>query len=260
MTTGLLEGDLALVTGTASGIGRAIAAALAAEGARVIGTDLDAQKGEAAAGELRQAGHAVHFIASDLSERNGADALLEQVRAQFGSPSVFVHSAAPARREADHIFAVDDATWDRMIDVNLRSGFKLARGIARDMIDQGIRGRMLFITSLHAESPRNLPHYSAAKAGQTMLMKELARALGPYGIRVNAIAPGAIPGGGFDAKASGVERLTQCTSLKRLGKPEEIAGMALALLVERFSSYVTGTTVVVDGGIALTNWIEPPQL
>ena len=147
-----------------------------------------------------------------------------------------------------------------MLDVNLRSGFKLAQGIARDMIDHDIKGRMLVTTSLHAYSPRNLPHYSAAKAGQTMLVKELARALGPHGIRVNAIAPGAIPGGGFDAKASGIDRLARCTSLKRLGTPDEIAGMALALLVDRFSSYVTGTTVVVDGGIALTNWIEPPEL
>lgn len=258
--SGMLAGDTALVTGTASGIGRAIAAALAAEGARVIGTDIDAQKGAAHAAELKQAGRDVHFIASDLSGREGASVLLERVRNDFGAISVFVHSASPPRKEADDIFAVEDATWDRMLDVNLRSGFKLARGIARDMIDRRIKGRMLMITSLHADSPRNLPHYSAAKAGQTMLVKELARALGPHGIRVNAIAPGAIPGGGFDAKASGVERLARCTSLKRLGSPDEIAGMALALLVDRFSSYVTGTTVVVDGGIALTNWIEPPQL
>lgn len=123
-----------------------------------------------------------------------------------------------------------------------------------------MKGRMLSITSLHAETPRNLPHYSASKAGQTMLVKELARALGPHGIRVNAIAPGAIPGGGFDAKGAGIERLARCTSLKRLGTPEEIAGMAVALLADRFSAYVTGTTVVVDGGIALHNWIEPPEL
>lgn len=256
----LLEGDTALVTGSASGIGRAIVAALASEGARVVATDIDAQRGEANAADLRQAGCDVRFLPSDLSARDGAQALLDRVVAEVGPLSIFVHSAAPARKEADNIFAVDDATWDRMLDVNLRSGFVLARGIARSMIDHEMKGRMMFVTSLHAESPRNLPHYSAAKAGQTMLMKELARALGPHGIRVNAIAPGAIPGGGFDAKASGVDRLTQCTSLRRLGKPEEIAGMALALLVERFSSYVTGTTVVVDGGIALTNWIEPPDL
>jgi NAD(P)-dependent dehydrogenase (short-subunit alcohol dehydrogenase family) len=144
--------------------------------------------------------------------------------------------------------------------VNVRAGFVLARDAARQMMARKIKGRMLFITSLHAHSPRNLPHYSTAKAGQTMLVKELARGLGPHGIRVNAIAPGAIPGGGFDAKGVGLERLTACTSLRRLGTPEDIAGMAVALVADRFSAYVTGTTVVVDGGIALHNWIEPAEL
>jgi 3-oxoacyl-[acyl-carrier protein] reductase len=183
--------------------------------------------------------------------------LLDRLFAEVGVPSIFVHSASPPRKEADHVFAVDDETWDRMLEVNLRAGFTLARGIGRAMIAAGTRGRMLFITSLHAGTPRNLPHYSAAKAGQTMLMQELARALGPHGIRVNAIAPGAIPGGGFDAKAAGLDRLARCTSLRRLGKAEEVAGMAVALVADRFSAYVTGTTVVVDGGIALHNWIEP---
>jgi NAD(P)-dependent dehydrogenase (short-subunit alcohol dehydrogenase family) len=128
------------------------------------------------------------------------------------------------------------------------------------MIAQNIRGRMLFVTSAHAGTPRNLPHYSAAKAGQTMVVKELAKALGPRGIRVNAIAPGAIPGGGFDAGGAGIERLTRCTSLRRLGTPEDIASMAVVLLAERFSAYVTGTTVVVDGGLSLHNWIEPVDL
>jgi NAD(P)-dependent dehydrogenase (short-subunit alcohol dehydrogenase family) len=158
------------------------------------------------------------------------------------------------------VLAVDDETWDRMLAVNLRSGFILAREAGRHMIAGGIKGRMLFITSLHRYTPRNLPHYSASKAGQTMIMKELARALGPHGIRVNALAPGAIPGGGFDAKGAGLDRLTRCTSLRRLGTPADIAGMAVALLVDRFSGYVTGTTVDVDGGMALHNWIEPPEL
>jgi NAD(P)-dependent dehydrogenase (short-subunit alcohol dehydrogenase family) len=113
---------------------------------------------------------------------------------------------------------------------------------------------MLFITSLHAYTPRNLPHYSATKAGQTMLVKELARAFGPAGIRVNAIAPGAIPGGGF---AANVGALTPKIALGRVGTPADIAGMAVALLSDRFAGYVTGTTVVVDGGLALHNWIDP---
>lgn len=260
MPTGLLSGDSALVTGAASGIGRGIACAIAREGARVLLTDVDPYQGEELARSLREAGHDAGFVAADLAARDGTERLLETVLAEPGPVSIFVHSASPRRMEADTVLGVSDVAWDAMLAVNLRAGFALARGLGREMILRGVKGRMLFITSLHAETPRNLPHYSAAKAGQTMLVKELARALGPHGIRVNAIAPGAIPGGGFDAKAAGLDRLAKCTSLRRLGTPEDVAGMAVALLSDRFSGYVTGTTVVVDGGLALHNWIEPPDL
>jgi NAD(P)-dependent dehydrogenase (short-subunit alcohol dehydrogenase family) len=120
------------------------------------------------------------------------------------------------------------------------------------MRENAIRGRMLFVTSLHAESPRNLPHYSAAKAGQTMVVKELARALGPHGIRVNAIVPGAVPGAGFKGSPDLVKKI----ALGRLGRPEDIAPMAVAILSERYGAYMTGASVVVDGGIALYNWLD----
>ena len=152
--------------------------------------------------------------------------------------------------------AVSDAEWDAMLTVGLRSGFVLGQSVGAHMKARGIKGRMLYMTSLHAYSPRNLPHYSATKAGQTMLVKELARALGPDGIRVNAIAPGAIPGGGFKADVKALEAMIP---LGRTGTPEDIAGMAVALLSDRFSRYVTGTTVVVDGGLALYNWIPRPS-
>jgi NAD(P)-dependent dehydrogenase (short-subunit alcohol dehydrogenase family) len=255
----LLDRDLALVTGAASGIGRGIAFAVAREGARVVLSDLPARGGEEAAAELRAEGRTAHFIAADLSQAAAVEVLLRELFESAGCPSVLVHAASPRRSERDHLAAVELAIWDEMLAVNLRSGFILARAIAEQMSARDVKGRMLFVTSLHAHSPRNLPHYSAAKAGQTMLVKELARAFGPRGIRVNAIAPGAIPGGGFDAGAAGVERLARCTSLRRLGTPEDIAGMAVALLAERFSAYVTGTTVVVDGGLALHNWIDPVE-
>jgi NAD(P)-dependent dehydrogenase (short-subunit alcohol dehydrogenase family) len=86
-----------------------------------------------------------------------------------------------------------------------------------------------------------------------MVVKELARALGPHGIRVNAIAPGAIPGGGFAAPQALADKIP----LKRFGRPEEVAAMALAVLSERFGAYVHGATIAVDGGIALHNWIDP---
>ena len=246
---GLLDGDTALVTGAASGIGRGIARALAQEGARLVLSDVLAEPGVALAQEL-----GATFIPADLSQPDSYQGLLDAALAALGQITVFVHSAAPPRRESQNALAVTADQWDQMLNITLRSGFLLGQAIGLHMRDAGLRGRMIYLTSLHAGTPRNLPHYSAAKAGQTMLVKELARALGPHGIRVNAIAPGAIPGGGF---AANVPALEAKVAMGRLGTPEDIAGMAVALLCDRFSGYVTGTTVAVDGGLALFNWIDP---
>ena len=247
---GLFKGERALVTGSASNIGRAIALALAREGADVRCVDIDAARNAVVVEEIVKGGGTAESVIVDLSTTDGWRVALPGV----GQPiHLFVHSASPARRETDTALAVSEATWDGMVNTNVRSGFFIARELGRRMKDGGIKGRMLFVTSLHAWSPRNLPHYSAAKAGQTMLVKELARGLGPHGIRVNAIAPGAIPGGGFAAPQAMADKIP----LKRFGRPEEVAAMAVAVLSERFGAYVTGTTVAVDGGIALHNWIDP---
>jgi NAD(P)-dependent dehydrogenase (short-subunit alcohol dehydrogenase family) len=173
----------------------------------------------------------------------------------LGKVSIFVHCASPRRQESQTVLQVSQAQWREMLAVNLDAAFTITQILGRHMVENHVKGRMLLITSLHAESPRNLPHYSAAKAGETMLVKELARALGPRGIRVNAIAPGAIPGGGFQAPAGMVEKIP----LGRFGTPADVAAMAVAVLSERFGAYVTGTSIVVDGGMALCNWIEPPK-
>jgi NAD(P)-dependent dehydrogenase (short-subunit alcohol dehydrogenase family) len=230
--TGLLEGDSALVTGAGGGIGRGIAAALAEEGARVFGADL---------------------AEADLSRPGEAARLAQEAIRRLGRVSIFVHAASPRRQEAQKALAASEAQWREMLEVNLNAAFILAQALGLHMQENGVKGRMLFITSLHAHSPRNLPHYSAAKAGQTMLMKELARALGPHGIRVNALAPGAIPGGGFAAPPAMAAKIP----LGRFGTPADVAAMAVAVLSERFGAYVTGATIVVDGGIALHNWIDP---
>lgn len=251
---GLFKGEQALVTGSASNIGRAIAEALAAEGAHVHLADVDAARNALTRDAIAAAGGTAEAHACDLSGREGWRGLDQRLA---GKPvSIFVHSASPPRRERDTALDVAEETFDAMLNVNVRSGFLLARSLAGRMQAHGIKGRMLFVTSLHAETPRNLPHYSAAKAGQTMLVKELARALGPAGIRVNALAPGAIPGGGFNAAAFD---FSDKVPMGRLGNAEDLAGPALALLSDRFSRYVTGTTLVVDGGLALFNWIAPPR-
>jgi 3-oxoacyl-[acyl-carrier protein] reductase len=249
---GLFKGETAIVTGSASNIGRAIALALAAEGAHVRCIDIDAARNGAVAEDIRKLGGSAEAMTVDLSTADGWRAA---VPAAAQAVAMLVHSASPPRREIDGVLAVTEETWDAMQNTNLRSGFFLARELGRRMREAGIKGRMLFITSLHAETPRNVPHYAAAKAGQTMVVKELARALGPAGIRVNALAPGAVPGGGFNAAAFD---FSSKIPLGRLGKPEDMAAMAIALLSDRFSGYVTGTTVAVDGGIALYNWIPLP--
>jgi 3-oxoacyl-[acyl-carrier protein] reductase len=243
----LLAGDTALVTGAASGIGRGVAKALAAEGVQLVLTDIAEEAGAALARELDAT-----FIAADLSEAAAARTLFEAAVKARGSISIFVHSASPRRLESETALALTEAEWDSMISVGLRAGFLLGQAAGAHMKARNVKGRILFITSLHAYTPRNLPHYSATKAGQTMVVKELARALGADGIRVNAIAPGAIPGGGFDA---GIASFAKMIPLGRTGTPEDIADMAVALLCDRFSRYVTGATVVVDGGLSLYNWI-----
>ena len=250
---GLFSGQCALVTGSASNIGRAIAEALAAEGARVLLADIDTERNAATLAAITAAGGSGEAIVSDLSTPDGWRDLLARIR--DASLDMFVHSACPPRKEVDNAAAVSEASWDAFQNVNVRSGFFLGREIAAAMQARGTKGRLLFITSLHAETPRNLPHYSAAKAGQTMVVRELARHFGPAGIRVNAIAPGAIPGGGFNAAAYDFDGKI---ALGRLGTAADLAGPALALLSDRFAGYVTGTTLVVDGGIDLFNWIRPP--
>jgi len=226
----LLQSDTALVTGAAQGIGQAIARALEEEGAKVFAADRE----------------------FDLSLPGTAKTLVEKTVQTLGTVSIFVHAASPPRKEAQNALAVSEAQWREMLEVNLNSGFLIAQALGNHMRERKIRGRMLFVTSLHAESPRNLPHYSASKAGQTMVVKELARALGPSGIRVNAIVPGAVPGAGFKGAPGLVDRIP----LKRLGKPEDIAPMAVAILSEKYGAYMTGASVVVDGGIALYNWLD----
>jgi 3-oxoacyl-[acyl-carrier protein] reductase len=243
----LLGGDTALITGAASGIGRGIAKALASEGARLVLSDIAEEAGTAVAREL-----SASFIAADLHDPAAPRRLFEAATRALGSISIFVHSASPRRLESQTALAVTEAEWDMMTSVGLRAGFVLGQAAGAHMKARKLKGRMLFITSLHAYTPRNLPHYSATKAGQTMLVKELARALGPDGIRVNAIVPGAIPGGGFDANIASFAKMIP---LGRTGAPEDIADMAVALLCDRFSRYVTGATIVVDGGLSLYNWI-----
>lgn len=247
--------EAALVTGAGNGIGRAIAQALVGEGVRTVFADVNRETVAQAIASSPRPELAVSWV-GDLGKRDACDALLADAKAAVGTLTHFVHSASPARREADHVFAVSQQTWQQMHAVNLDAGFHLARELARPLIAAREPGSFLFLTSLHAGTPRNLPHYSTAKAAMAMLVRELAKTLGRFGIRVNALVPGAIAAGGFVADPA----LARHIPLGRLGHSEDLAPMALAVLSNRVSAYVTGAAFVVDGGLSLTNWFEPPDL
>lgn len=247
--------EAALVTGAGNGIGRAVAQALVGEGVRTVFADISAERVAQAIKSAPRPELAVAWT-GDLADPAACDALLADARAALGQVTHFVHSASPPRREADHALSVSDETWRQMHAVNLEAGFHLARELARQLIAAKAPGSFLFLTSLHAGTPRNLPHYSTTKAGMAILVKELAKTFGRYGIRVNALVPGAIAAGGFVADPT----LARHIPLGRLGVAADLAPMALAVLSNKVSGYVTGAAFTVDGGLSLTNWFEPPDL
>ncbi|MBR0757809.1 SDR family oxidoreductase [Bradyrhizobium jicamae] len=247
--------DAALVTGAGNGIGRAIAQGLVGEGVRTVFADVSAERIDAAIKQSSRRDLAFPWV-GDLGKPAACDALLAHARSVLGQITHLVHSASPPRREADHAMAVDRDTWQQMHAVNLDAGFHLARELAKDLIAARQPGSLLFLTSLHAGTPRNLPHYSTAKAGMAMLVKELAKTWGRHGIRVNALVPGAVAAGGFVADPA----LARHIPLGLLGQAEDLVPMALAVLSNKFSGYVTGASIVVDGGLSLTNWFAPPDL
>ena len=247
--------EAALVTGAGNGIGRAIAHALTGEGVRTMFADISEERVTAAIEAAPRPELGVPWV-GDLARRDAWDALLAHARAALGQVTHFVHSASPPRREADHAFAVNAETWDAMRSVNVDAAFYLSRELARQLIATKTPGSFLMLTSLHTGTPRNLPHYSTSKAALAMMVKELAKSLGRFGIRINALVPGAIAAGGFVADAS----LARHIPLGRIGKAEDLAPMALAVLSNRISGYVTGAAFVVDGGLSLTNWFDPPAL
>ena len=247
--------EAALVTGAGNGIGRAIAQALTGEGVRTLFADISEERVTAAVKASARPELAVPWV-GDLANAAAREALLKHALSAVGRVTHFVHSASPPRREADHAMAVDGETWARMHAVNLDAGFHLSRELAKKLIAVKEPGSFLLLTSLHSGTPRNLPHYSTAKAGMAMLVKELAKTWGRFGIRVNALVPGAIAAGGFVADPS----LARHIPLGRLGQAGDLAPLALAVLSNKLSAYVTGAAIVVDGGLSLTNWFEPPEL
>jgi len=250
-----LTDETAIITGSGNGIGRALAFEVAGEGAQVFLVDSNQQKLEETLIELLAKGHQAKGAVIDLALAGSAQQVLDQARLAFGPIHMVVHSASPPRREADTWRTVTSEIWDEMYHVNVKSGFELARLTGQHMIDEGIAGRMVYLTSLHAHTPRNLPHYATSKAAMLMLVKEMAKTWARHGIRINALTPGAIAAGGFKPAGD----LALKIPMQRLGSAQDVAAMGLTLLIDRFSGYVTGTEIVVDGGLSVFNWFDPVE-
>ena len=242
-----LDGEVALVTGASRGIGRAILDLLAHQGATVIGT-ATSEAGAAAIGErLQQAGARGRGAVLNVADAAAGDELIDAIVREHGRLSVLVNNAGITRDTLAMRMKDDD--WQAVIDTNLSAVFRLARAVLRPMM-KAKSGRIINITSVVASSGNpGQANYAAAKAGVEGMTRALAREVGSRGITVNCIAPGFID---TDMTRALNEQQTAALlaqiPLGRLGQPEDIAA-AVAFLASAAGSYVTGTTLHVNGGM-----------
>ncbi len=256
-----LEGRVAVVTGAAGGIGRWLSAGLGAAGAAVLVTDVD----EAALGEveatLRDAGVAVAAVALDLQADEAPDVLVEAAVERLGGLHVLVNNAAVNKRMP--ILEMDGATWDWITRLDLRLPYFLSRRAAEQMIAQGAGGSIVSISSLNAfYALEQTSVYGPAKAGLSQLMRGMALEWVGHGIRANAIAPGfmdtplAAP---IWADPERTRWILNRVPVERAGRPDELVGACL-LLASDAGSFITGQTLIVDGGaLAGGRWFTPDR-
>jgi NAD(P)-dependent dehydrogenase (short-subunit alcohol dehydrogenase family) len=246
-----LEGRVALVTGAASGIGRATAELLAAMGARVLASDVDADAGAAVVAALREGGAEARFVAADVTDGGAVRAAVADAVEAFGRLDCAANCAGVGGGHAStHEYPEDE--WDRIVAVNLRGTWLAMRAEIEAMLAAG-GGAIVNVSSTLGlrGSPFGSP-YSASKHGVLGLTRTAALEYAAHGIRVNAVCPGAIDTPMMDATFERFpgfkEALTGFVPMRRMGGPDEVAG-AIAWLSSDAASFVTGEALTVEGGL-----------
>jgi 3-oxoacyl-[acyl-carrier protein] reductase len=245
-----LKGRVAVVTGSARGIGRSIAERFALLGSDVIIADIRFESANETAKEIEQS-TGCHTLAVEVNvaEFASAQALIDQALNKFGHIDILVNNAGITRDTL--IMRMEESDWDSVLDVNLKGVFNCSKAVVRTMMKQRY-GRIINVSSVSGQAGQvGQTNYSASKAGVIGFTKALAREMASRQITVNAVAPGFIPTVlTNDLAAELKEAILKATPLGRMGKPEEVAS-AVAFLASEEAAYITGQVLAVDGGMVM---------
>lgn len=245
-----LKNKVAVITGAAQGIGRAIATTLAQQGANVVVADIQLEKAETTAKEIMaETGQKVIAVHVDVVDSASVKAMIDRTIDEFERIDILVNNAGTTRDSL--IMRMKEADWDLVLNINLKGTFNCSKAVVRPMMKQHY-GRIVNITSVSGLiGQAGQTNYSASKAGIIGFTKALARELGSRKITVNAIAPGLVKTAlTIDLPEELKDMFIEMTPLGRYGEPEDIAN-AVAFLVSDEASYITGQVLSVDGGMAM---------
>ncbi|MEU5665333.1 SDR family NAD(P)-dependent oxidoreductase [Streptomyces longwoodensis] len=245
------EGHAVLVTGAARGIGRAVARRLAQEGARVLVTDVDLPAARRTAAALHQEGLATAGYACDVADRASVEAAVAHAVETFGALDVLVNNAYGCTPDAPLFEDEPDEAWAHDLDLTLTGAYRCSRAALPHLAARG-RGAIVNIGSVNGLQDFGNHAYSAAKAGLGSLTRTLAGHAAARGVRVNMVVPGTVRTTAWEGRDDDLEEIRTLYPLGRVGEPEDVAA-AVAFLASRDAAWITGTSVVVDGGITAVN-------